>query len=83
MKEAPRTLFMKSKNGQLIKDSQYLTFRSQANCKKKQILSTAVECLLMCCLRSDNWVRELVHCGHDMFFPQCDCEYGFSELLLG
>ena len=46
------------------------------------MLSTAVECLVMCCLRSYNWVPELVYCGHHMFFPQCDCEYGFSELLL-
>ena len=54
---------MKSKNGQLIKDSQYLTLWSQTICKKKY-LSTAVECLVMCCLISDNWARELVHCGH-------------------
>ena len=40
MKEAPRTLFMKSKNGQLIKDSQNIL-----QIEKK--LSTAVECLVV------------------------------------
>ena len=35
---------MKNKNGQLIKDSQYLTLQIA---KKKQILSSAVECLVV------------------------------------
>ena len=50
VKEEPRTLFMKSKNGQLIKDSHYLTLQIA----KK----TAVECLVVCCLRLDNLERE-------------------------
>ena len=34
VKEEPRTLFMKSQNGSLIKDSRYLTLWSQADWKK-------------------------------------------------
>ena len=39
VKEEPRTLFMKSKNGQLIKDSQYLTLWSQENCKNTNFVN--------------------------------------------
>ena len=69
---------MKNKNGQLIKDSQYLTLQTAKKTKFCQVLWN----VWSCCLRKNNWARELVHCGHHMFFPHCDCKYGFSELLL-
>ena len=67
MKEESRTLFMKNKNGQLIKDSQYLTLQVAKKNKFCQVLWN----VWSCCLRKDNWARELVHCGDF---------YGFSPV---
>ena len=77
MKEAPRTLIMTSKNGQLIKDSQYLTL--QIAKKKCQVLWN----VWSCCLRKDNWARELVHCG-DLygFFSSVIANMGFQSYFL-